>query len=85
MKKDLEMSVMGEVKFFFDLQIKQKNERIFINQSKYANNILKKFGMDPAKLSAASLSSFTKIDRDNYGICFDEKRYRCMIGSLLHL
>ena len=45
MQGELKMSMMGELKFFLGLQIKQYKDEIFINQTKYARDILKKFGM----------------------------------------
>nr|GFA24659.1 integrase, catalytic region, zinc finger, CCHC-type, peptidase aspartic, catalytic [Tanacetum cinerariifolium] len=41
----LEMSMMGELKFFLGIQIHQSPRRIFINQAKYAQEILVKHGM----------------------------------------
>ena len=46
MQENFEMSMMGELKFFLRQQIKQYKDEIFINQTKYARYILKKFGMD---------------------------------------
>nr|GEY52493.1 copia protein [Tanacetum cinerariifolium] len=40
-----EMSMMGELKFFLGIQIYQSPRCIFINQAKYAQEILKKHGM----------------------------------------
>ncbi|GJT56642.1 retrovirus-related pol polyprotein from transposon TNT 1-94 [Tanacetum coccineum] len=40
-----EMSMMGELKFFLGIQIHQSPRGIFINQAKYAQEILKKHGM----------------------------------------
>nr|GEW25102.1 retrovirus-related Pol polyprotein from transposon TNT 1-94 [Tanacetum cinerariifolium] len=45
MVKRFEMSMMGEMKFFLGLQVNQFSNRIFINQSKYILDILKRFGM----------------------------------------
>ena len=39
MKKEFEMSMVGELTFFLGLQVKQKKEGIFISQEKYARNI----------------------------------------------
>lgn len=41
--------------------------------------------MDSVKPRATPMSLSTKIDRDDYGISFDVKRYRGMIGSFLYL
>nr|GEZ26137.1 retrovirus-related Pol polyprotein from transposon TNT 1-94 [Tanacetum cinerariifolium] len=44
--KCFEMSMMGEMKFFLGLQVNQFSNGIFINQSKYILDILKRFGME---------------------------------------
>nr|GFA49045.1 hypothetical protein [Tanacetum cinerariifolium] len=40
-----EMSMMGELKFFLGIQVHQSSRGIFINQAKYAQEILKKHGI----------------------------------------
>jgi hypothetical protein len=44
-----EMSMMHEHTFFLRFQIKQVEDETLISQTKYARDILKKFGMDKAK------------------------------------
>ncbi|GKE87530.1 hypothetical protein Tco_1565005 [Tanacetum coccineum] len=46
MKSRFEMSLMGEMMFFLGLQVNQSPCGIFINQSKYVLEILKKYGME---------------------------------------
>ena len=41
--------MMGELKFFLGLQVKQIDEGIYIHQTKYVKELLKKFKMDNAK------------------------------------
>ena len=67
------MSMMGELKFFLGLKIKQCKNRIFINQTKYAGDILKKFGMDGVKLSKTLVITTTKLNKDENGKSIDEK------------
>ena len=43
MKKEFEMSLLGEVKFFLGLHIIQFSEGIFFSHSKYISEMLKKF------------------------------------------
>ena len=43
MKDKFQMSFMGELTFFLGLQVKQKEDGIFISQDKYSHEILKKF------------------------------------------
>ena len=57
MQGEFKMSMMGELKFFLGLQIKQYKDGIFINQTKYARDILKKFRMDGIKSSKTPLST----------------------------
>ena len=49
MKSEFEMSMMGKLKFFLGLQIKQDNKGIFIHQQKYTKELLRKFKMEDAK------------------------------------
>ena len=85
MQGEFEMSMMGELKFFLGLQIQQCKDRIFINQTKYARDILKKFGMDGVISRKTPMSTTTKLNKDKNGKPIDEKRFRGMIGSLLYL
>ena len=45
MKKKFEMSMLGELTFFLQLQVYQSNKGIFISQTKYIKDMLKKFNM----------------------------------------
>ena len=46
MKGEFEMSMMGELSFFLGLQVKKTKDGIFLSQSKYRKEILKKFEME---------------------------------------
>jgi hypothetical protein len=85
MQDEFEMSMMGELKFFLGLQIKQTEEGIFLNQSKYVIDLLKRFGLANAKAYGIPMSPSIKFDKDEKGKPVDVKLYRGMIGSLLYL
>ncbi|KAD7477710.1 hypothetical protein E3N88_00846 [Mikania micrantha] len=85
MTKNFEMSAMGELKFFLGLQIKQSPDGIFIHQSKYTKDLLKKFDLQNCKQCSNPMSSTTQLDADLKGKSVDETLYRCMIGSLMYL
>ena len=67
------------------LQIKQTHDNIFISQTKYALELLKKFDMQYCKSISTPMASALSINKDESGIVVDGKRYRGMIGSLLYL
>ena len=46
MQKEFEMSLLGELRFFLGLQISQQENGIFIIQSKYIKEMLKRFQME---------------------------------------
>ncbi|GJX53094.1 retrovirus-related pol polyprotein from transposon TNT 1-94 [Tanacetum coccineum] len=62
-----EMSLMGEMKFFLELQIHQSPRGIFNNQSKYALEILKKHGMDKCDSIGTPMATKPKLDADLSG------------------
>ncbi|GJU79115.1 retrovirus-related pol polyprotein from transposon TNT 1-94 [Tanacetum coccineum] len=80
-----EMSMMGELNFFLGLQIKQLEDGIFFNQSKYIKEMLKKFGLEDSKPIKTPMSSETKLTRDEDGEPVCNLKYRGMISSLLYL
>jgi hypothetical protein len=49
MSCEFEMSMIDDLSFFLDLQVKQTKDETFICQSKYMNDLLKRFGMDDSK------------------------------------
>ncbi|GJV70998.1 putative ribonuclease H-like domain-containing protein [Tanacetum coccineum] len=67
------------------LQISQNPRGIFINQSKYANEILKKFDLHKGDPVDTTMVERTKLDEDLSGIPVDQTQYRSMIGSLMYL
>ncbi|GJU46411.1 retrovirus-related pol polyprotein from transposon TNT 1-94 [Tanacetum coccineum] len=85
MHDEFEISMMGELNFFLGLQIKQLEDGIFFNQSKYIKEMLKKFDLEDSKPIRTPMSFETKLTRDEDGESVDDTKYRGMIGSLLYL
>ena len=85
MKNKFEMSMVGELNYFLRLQVKQSSDEIFISQSKYAKNLVKKFGMDSTKHLKTPMRTNEKLSKDENGVPVDPTLYRIMIGSLLYL
>ncbi|GJS33385.1 retrovirus-related pol polyprotein from transposon TNT 1-94 [Tanacetum coccineum] len=85
MHDEFEMSMMGELNFFLGLQIKQIEDGIFFNQSKYIKEMLKKSGLEDSKPIKTPMSSDTKLTKDEECESIDSTKYRGMIGNLLYL
>ncbi|GJU25439.1 retrovirus-related pol polyprotein from transposon TNT 1-94 [Tanacetum coccineum] len=85
MHDEFEMSMMGELNFFLGLQIKQMEDGIFFNQSKYIKEMLKKFGLEDSKPTKTPMSTEIKLTKDDEADSVDSSKYRGMIGSLLYL
>ncbi|GJV12175.1 retrovirus-related pol polyprotein from transposon TNT 1-94 [Tanacetum coccineum] len=84
MKDNFEMSMMGEMKFFLGLQVHQSPRGIFINQSQYTLELLKKHGMDGCDSISTPMAT-ARIDADLQGTLTDQTKYRSMIGELMYL
>ncbi|KAJ9553229.1 hypothetical protein OSB04_017274 [Centaurea solstitialis] len=85
METEFEMSMMGELNFFLGIQVKQNPDGIFINQSKYIKDMLKKFNMTDCFPIKTPMPTGNLLGPDLAGKPVDQKIYRSMIGSLLYL
>nr|GEU36139.1 integrase, catalytic region, zinc finger, CCHC-type, peptidase aspartic, catalytic [Tanacetum cinerariifolium] len=79
------MSMMGKISFFLGLQISQSPRGIFINQSKYALESLKKYGFKSCDPVDTTMVEKSKLDEDKKGKAVDPSHYRGMIGTLFYL
>ncbi|GJZ07689.1 retrovirus-related pol polyprotein from transposon TNT 1-94 [Tanacetum coccineum] len=79
------MSMMGQMSFFLGLQISQSPRGIFINQSKYASKIIKKYGMMSSDSIDTPMVEKSKLDEDLQGKPVYATLYCGMIGSLMYL
>nr|GEV56476.1 copia protein [Tanacetum cinerariifolium] len=75
MHDEFEMSMMGELNFFLGLQIKQMEDEIFFNQSKYVNEMLKKFGLEDSKPTKTPMSKEIKLAKDDEADFVDSSKY----------
>ncbi|GJY19723.1 retrovirus-related pol polyprotein from transposon TNT 1-94 [Tanacetum coccineum] len=80
-----EMSLMGEIKLFLGLQIHQSPSGIFINQAKYALEILKKYGMEKCDTVGTPMATKPKLDADFSRKLVDQTDCHSKIGSLMYL
>jgi hypothetical protein len=76
---------MGELKYFLIFQINKLQEVTFISQTKYIQDILKKFGMKNVMPINTPMGTNGHLDFDTGGNSVDQKVCWSMIGSLLYL
>ena len=85
MQAEFEISMIGKLTHFLGLQIRQLDSGIFLSQSKYAKNLVKKFGSESASSVRTPMSPNVKLTVDLLGKNVDSSLYRSMIGSFLYL
>nr|GEX48065.1 Gag-Pol polyprotein [Tanacetum cinerariifolium] len=84
MHSKFEMSMMGELKFFLGIQIHQSPHGIFINQAKYAQEILVKHGMTSCDGIGTPMAT-KHLDADLSGSLIDHMKYRSKVRALMYL
>ncbi|GJT31033.1 putative ribonuclease H-like domain-containing protein [Tanacetum coccineum] len=76
MHKKFQMSYMGELTFFLGLQVKQKEDGIFISQDKYVTEILKKFSFSDVKIASTPMETHKPLLKDADGEDVDEHLFQ---------
>jgi hypothetical protein len=84
-KQKTTSSMIKGLTYFLGLQVKQSPKGIFIFQSKYAKDLVKRFGLDGKSHARTPMSTSVKINADLTGKGVDSTLYRSMIGSFLYL
>ncbi|GJV88317.1 putative ribonuclease H-like domain-containing protein, partial [Tanacetum coccineum] len=84
MKSRFQMSSMGELTFFLGLQVKQKEDGIFISQDKYVAEILKKFDFVSVKTASTPIETQKPLVKDEEASDVDVHLYiSMMLGNIL--
>eukprot|EP00253_Pinus_taeda_P034371 PITA_34371 len=79
------MSLLGELTHFLGLQVQQNKDDIFLSQTKYLKQILKKYGMEDSKLVCTPMVTGCSLSANDESTVVHQPTYRSMIGSLLYL
>jgi hypothetical protein len=85
MQNEFEMSLLGELSFFLGIHICQRNQGIFISQTKYIKEMLKRFGMEDCKPINTPMKTSCKLSKDDDSKSTYQRKYMSMIGSLLYV
>ncbi|GJV80364.1 putative ribonuclease H-like domain-containing protein [Tanacetum coccineum] len=70
------MSSIGELNFFLGLQVKQREDGIFISQDKYVAEILRKFGFTNVRTTSTPMDTEKPLLKDSDGDDVDGHLYR---------
>eukprot|EP00253_Pinus_taeda_P013309 PITA_13309 len=84
-QKEFEMSLLGELTYFLGFQIQQNKDGIFLSQTKYLKQILKKYGMEDSKPVCTPMVTGCSLSANDELAAVHQPTYRSMIGSLLYL
>nr|GEV57192.1 hypothetical protein [Tanacetum cinerariifolium] len=84
-KYRFQMSPMGELTFFLGLQVKQKEDGIFISHDKYVTKVFRKFNLSDVKTASTLVDTEKPSVKDADCDDIDVYLYRSMIRSLMYL
>nr|GEV50256.1 retrovirus-related Pol polyprotein from transposon TNT 1-94 [Tanacetum cinerariifolium] len=85
MHEKFQMSSMEELTFFLGLQVKQKQDGIFICQDKYFTKMVKQYVFSEVKNASTPMETQKPPLKEEDGEEVDVHMYRSMIGSLMYL
>jgi len=85
MQQEFKMSLLGELTYFLSLQVRQTKDGIFLSQTKYLKQILKKYGMEDSKPVCTPMITGCSISFNDESPVVNQPTYRSMIGSMLYL
>ncbi|KAL5857265.1 hypothetical protein ACOSQ3_004723 [Xanthoceras sorbifolium] len=71
--------------YYLGIEVKQKEEGIFISQENYAKEILKKFKMDNCKPINTPTECGIKLSKHGEGESIDPTFFKSLVGSLRYL
>lgn len=85
MQNQFKMSNLGKMNYFLGLEVHQTKDGIFMNQEKYAHEVLKKYKMESCKFVPTPLVQNLKLSKEDGAGKVNVSLYRSLVGSLLYL
>ncbi|KAJ0748566.1 putative alcohol dehydrogenase [Helianthus annuus] len=85
MKKEFEMTDLGNLHYFLGMEVHQENGDIFISQQRYASNLLDKFNMKQCNAISTPMEYGQRLSKDDQEEEVNENIYRSLVGSLMYL
>ncbi|KAH9669730.1 hypothetical protein KPL70_021911 [Citrus sinensis] len=85
MIKEFEMTDIGLMAYYLGIEIKHKEEGIFISQESYAKETLKRFKMNDCNPISTPVECGVKLSKHDEGEDIDPTFFKSLVGSLCYL
>jgi len=82
---EFDMTDLGRMRYFLGIEVLQELKGIFINQRKYAHEVLQRFSMDKCNHVLNPIVPEFKLMQDTTGVKLDGSHYKQIVGSLMYL
>ncbi|KAG6397726.1 hypothetical protein SASPL_143896 [Salvia splendens] len=82
MTEEFEMTDIGLMAYYLGVEVKQREDGVFITQEHYAKEILKKFKMEDCKPINTPVECGVKLSKNDKGEKVDPTLYKSLVGSL---
>ncbi|XP_019054442.1 PREDICTED: uncharacterized protein LOC109115186 [Nelumbo nucifera] len=83
MAKEYEMIVLGLMRYFLGIKVKQRKVEIFMSQEMYIDDLLKRFHMSTCKPLSTPMAVNENLSKENGVELVDASIYRSLVGSLI--
>jgi histone deacetylase 1/2 len=87
LEQEFALKDLGDLHYFLGIEVKKMGDGLFLSQSRYATDIIKRAGMDKSKPVDTPLSITEKLsitEGEALGV-EDSTRYRSLVGALQYL
>lgn len=85
MMNEFAMTDLGKMKYFLGVEVVQGEQGIFINQNKYANEVLARFGMYDCNSMKNLIVPGSRLSKNGGGAAVDATMFKQLVGSLRYL
>ncbi|XP_048231307.1 secreted RxLR effector protein 161-like [Ricinus communis] len=85
MKEEFDMTDLGRMKYFLNVEVMQGAKGIFINQKRYAGELLKRFNLHSGNAVKNLIVPGSKLSKEGEGAKVDATLYKYLIGSLTYI
>ena len=79
------MKDLGSLTYFLGLEVSRSKAGIWVNQTKYADDLIKSARLNDAKSFNTPFELNVKINKDDGSLLEDPTIFRWLVGSLLYL